>query len=106
MDVDGFRIDTAVHIPRVTSEPPLPARHLRPGHLTQRFGTDAAQSFFVLGEAGAFLNDKWNRGSVNHSAQSFTWKERKEYSADDETAAIEQFTYENNLGTGNQPTSR
>ncbi|MEU5764795.1 carbohydrate binding domain-containing protein [Streptomyces asoensis] len=103
MGVDGFRIDTAVHIPRVTwNRRFLPAIYDR---VTQRFGTGAARNFFVFGEVGAFVNDKWNRGSVNHSAQFFTWKERKEYSADDEVAAIEQFTYENDLGTGNQPTS-
>lgn len=103
MGVDGFRIDTAVHIPRVTwNRRFLPAIYER---VTQKFGTTAAQNFFVFGEVAAFVNDKWNRGSVNHSAQFYTWKERKEYSADDETAAIEQFNYENNLGTGNQPTS-
>ncbi|MGQ4386255.1 carbohydrate binding domain-containing protein [Streptomyces sp. SAS_270] len=103
MGVDGFRIDTAVHIPRVTwNRRFLPAIYDR---VTQKFGTDAAKNFFVFGEVGAFVNDKWNRGSVNHSAQFFTWKERKEYSADDATAAIEQYNYEEQLGTGNQPTS-
>ncbi|MGW0968809.1 carbohydrate binding domain-containing protein [Streptomyces sp. NPDC002516] len=103
MGVDGFRLDTAVHIPRVTwNRRFLPAIYDR---VTQRFGTDAAKNFFVFGEVGAFVNDKWNRGSVNHSAQFYTWKERKEYSADDATAAIEQYTYEEQLGTGNQPTS-
>ncbi|WP_436847377.1 carbohydrate binding domain-containing protein [Streptomyces aureus] len=103
MGVDGFRVDTAVHIPRVTwNRRFLPAIYDR---VTQRFGTDAAKNFFVFGEVGAFVNDKWNRGSVNHSAQFFTWKERKEYSADDETASIEQYNYEEQLGTGNQPTS-
>lgn len=103
MGVDGFRVDTAVHIPRVTwNRRFLPAIHDR---VTQRFGADAAKNFFVFGEVGAFVNDKWNRGSVNHSAQFFTWKERREYSADDEKAAIEQYDYEEQLGTGNQPTS-
>ncbi len=103
MGVDGFRVDTAVHIPRVTwNRRFLPAIHER---VTQRFGTTAAQNFFVFGEVAAFVNDKWNRGSVNHSAQFYTWKERKEYSADDATAALEQYDYENGLGTGNQPTS-
>ncbi|MGW3912514.1 carbohydrate binding domain-containing protein [Streptomyces sp. NPDC005070] len=103
MGVDGFRVDTAVHIPRVTwNRRFLPAIYDR---VTQRFGTEAAKNFFVFGEVGAFVNDKWNRGSVNHSAQFYTWKERKDYSADDETAAIEQYTYEEQLGTGNQPTS-
>lgn len=103
MGVDGFRVDTAVHIPRVTwNRRFLPAIYDR---VTQRFGTEAAKNFFVFGEVGAFVNDKWNRGSVNHSAQFFTWKERKEYSADDVTAAIEQYNYEEQLGTGSQPTS-
>jgi glycosidase len=103
MGVDGFRVDTAVHIPRVTwNRRFLPAVYDR---VTQRFGTEAAKNFFVFGEVGAFVNDKWNRGSVNHSAQFYTWKERKDYSADDETAAIEQYDYEEQLGTGNQPTS-
>ncbi|MFF3885708.1 carbohydrate binding domain-containing protein [Streptomyces sp. NPDC001914] len=103
MGVDGFRVDTAVHIPRVTwNRRFLPAVYDR---VTQRFGTEAAKNFFVFGEVGAFVNDKWNRGSVNHSAQFYTWKERKDYSADDATAAIEQYTYEEQLGTGNQPTS-
>ncbi|WP_406480859.1 carbohydrate binding domain-containing protein [Streptomyces sp. NBC_01615] len=103
MGVDGFRIDTAVHIPRVTwNRRFLPAIYDR---VTQKFGTDATKNFFVFGEVGAFVNDKWNRGSVNHSAQFYTWKERKEYSADDEAAAIEQYNYEEQLGTGNQPTS-
>lgn len=103
MGVDGFRIDTAVHIPRVTwNRRFLPAIQQR---VLQDWGQDKAQNFFVFGEVGAFVNDKWNRGSVNHSAQFYTWKERKEYSPDDATAAIEQYTYEEQLGTGNQPTS-
>jgi glycosidase len=96
MGVDGFRIDTAVHIPRVTwNRRFLPAIQERAG------GSD----FFVFGEVAAFVNDKWNRGSVNHSAQFFTWKERRTYAADDAVAAIEQYNYENGQGTANQPTS-
>ncbi|WP_240935374.1 carbohydrate binding domain-containing protein [Catellatospora methionotrophica] len=103
MGVDGFRIDTAVHIPRVTwNRRFLPALETK---LISKYGAAKAKEFYVFGEVAAFVNDKWNRGSVNHSAQFFTWKERATYSADDATAAIEQFDYENNLGTGNQPTS-
>ncbi|MEU1125346.1 carbohydrate binding domain-containing protein [Streptomyces sp. NPDC005899] len=61
--------------------------------------------YFVFGEVAAFVNDKWNRGSVNHSAQFYTWKERKEYSADDGKAALEMYDYEQRQGTGSQPTS-
>jgi glycosidase len=101
--VDGFRVDTAVHVPRVTwNRRFLPAIQER---VTEKFGAEAAKNFLVFGEVGAFVNDKWNRGSVNHSAQFYTWKERKEYSADDEKASIEQYNYEEQLGTGQQPTS-
>jgi glycosidase len=103
MGVDGFRVDTAVHIPRVTwNRRFLPALQQ---HLTRKYGATKAQDFYVFGEVAAFVNDKWNRGSVNHSAQFFTWKERRDYAADDVTAALEQFNYENTQGTGNQPTS-
>ncbi len=103
MGVDGFRLDTAVHIPRTTwNRRFLPAIQER---VTQRFGAEAAENFFVFGEVAAFVNDKWNRGSVNHSAQFFTWKERKEYSADDEKAALEMYDYEQQQGTAAQPVS-
>ncbi|GAA3217518.1 carbohydrate binding domain-containing protein [Actinocorallia longicatena] len=103
MGVDGFRVDTAVHVPRVTwNRRFLPALQAR---LTEKYGARKAQDFYVFGEVGAFVNDKWNRGSVNHSAQFFTWKERKTYTDDDVQAALDQFAYENGQGTGNQPTS-
>ncbi|WP_199546476.1 carbohydrate binding domain-containing protein [Streptomyces sp. N35] len=103
MGVDGFRVDTAVHIPRTTwNRRFLPAINER---VTQRFGAEKARNFFVFGEVAAFVNDKWNRGSVNHSAQFYSWKERKEYAADDAAAALEMYAYEQQQGTGNQPTS-
>ncbi|MET9987789.1 carbohydrate binding domain-containing protein [Streptomyces rochei] len=103
MGVDGFRVDTAVHVPRTTwNRRFLPAIQQR---VTQKFGAEAAKNFLVFGEVGAFVNDKWNRGSVNHSAQFFTWKERKEYSADDAKAALEMYDYENQAGPAAQPTS-
>ncbi|MGW4704454.1 carbohydrate binding domain-containing protein [Streptomyces sp. NPDC004285] len=103
MGVDGFRVDTAVHIPRTTwNRRFLPAIQER---VTQRHGAEAAANFFVFGEVAAFVNDKWNRGSVNHSAQFYTWKERKEYDADDTRAALEMYAYEQQRGTGDQPTS-
>ena len=102
MGVDGFRVDTAVHVPRLTwNRVFLPALQ---EHALARWG-EKGKDFYVFGEVGAFVNDKWNRGSVNHSAQFYTWKERKTYPADDRTAATEAYNYEEQLGTGNQPTS-
>ncbi|MGI5359609.1 carbohydrate binding domain-containing protein [Streptomyces sp. CA-252508] len=103
MGVDGFRVDTAVHIPRTTwNRRFLPAIQER---VAQRHGPEAARNFFVFGEVAAFVNDKWNRGSVNHSAQFYTWKERKEYGADDAAAALEMYAYEQQQGPAGQPTS-
>ncbi|MCY1140865.1 alpha-amylase family glycosyl hydrolase [Actinoplanes sp. Pm04-4] len=103
MGVDGFRIDTAVHIPRVTwNRRFLPAIKQK---LTQKYGAQKANDFYVFGEVAAFVHDKWNRGSVNHSAQFFTWKERRDYSAEDTQAALEQYNYENTQGPAGQPTS-
>ncbi|MBB0244240.1 alpha-amylase [Streptomyces alkaliphilus] len=103
MGVDGFRVDTAVHVPRV-----MWTRHFLPAieeRVTQRFGAEKARNFFVFGEVAAFVNDKWNRGSVNHSAQFFTWQPRVEYSADDAVAVLEEYHHENGIGTAGQPTS-
>lgn len=84
-------------------EPPLPARDPGTGHPAVR--GRGGEELLRLREVAAFVNDKWNRGSVNHSAQFFTWKERKEYSADDEKAALEMYEYEQQQGTASQPVS-
>ena len=103
MGVDGFRVDTAVHIPRVTwNRRFLPALQQ---HLQDKYGAAKAQDFFVFGEVAAFVNDKWNRGSVDHSAQFYTWKERQTYTSDDVQAALDQYHYEEAMGPTNQPTS-
>ncbi|MFF0204055.1 carbohydrate binding domain-containing protein [Streptomyces sp. NPDC005017] len=103
MGVDGFRVDTAVHVPRVTwNRRFLPAIFDR---VTRSHGADKAKDFFVFGEVAAFVNDKWNHGSVNHSAQFFTWKESREYTSDDVQAALDQYNHEQNLGPAGQPTS-
>ncbi|SCL49951.1 carbohydrate binding domain-containing protein [Micromonospora peucetia] len=102
MGVDGFRIDTAVHIPRVTwNRRFLPAIQQ---HALAKHG-EKGRDFYVFGEVAAFVNDKWNRGSVNHSAQFFTWKERRDYSPDDVRAAIEQYDHEQLIGPSGQPTT-
>ncbi|MCD0445088.1 starch-binding protein [Glycomyces sp. A-F 0318] len=103
MGVDGFRVDTAVHIPRVTwNRVFLPALE---EHLVAKYGEEKAEDFYIFGEVAAFVHDRWNRGSVNHSAQFYTWQERREYAQDDAAAALEQYAWENSQGTENQPTS-
>ena len=102
MGVDGFRVDTAVHIPRVMWN-----RHFLPAiqEHAQAVHGEKGKDFYVFGEVAQFVHDKWNRGSVNHSAPFYTWKERHEYSMDDVVAVAEQYNYENLMGTANQPAS-
>jgi hypothetical protein len=59
----------------------------------------------MFGEVGSFVHEVWNKGVAPLSAPFYTWKERKEYSADDAIAANESYKYELNIGTANQPTS-
>ncbi|MBP2436595.1 alpha-amylase family glycosyl hydrolase [Microbacterium amylolyticum] len=102
MGVDGFRVDTAVHIPRVMWN-----RYFLPAlqeHAVSVHG-EKGKDFYVFGEVAQFVHDKWNRGSVNHSAPFYTWKERREYSPDDVQAVIEQYQYENLMGGDGQPRS-
>jgi glycosidase len=99
MGVDGFRIDTMVHVHRNMWN-----KHFLPAaiqHSAEKFGAKG-QNFYMVGEVGAFVNDKWNHGSPGHSPQFYTWKERKEYSADDAVAVHEMTTYEQ---AATQPTS-
>ena len=59
-------------------------RHFLPelqDHLVDKYGEEKARTS-VFGEVAAFVHDRWNRGSVNHSPQFFTWKERFEYDED------------------------
>ncbi|WP_405147382.1 alpha-amylase family glycosyl hydrolase [Sphaerisporangium sp. NBC_01403] len=102
MGVDGFRVDTAVHISRLMwNRRFLPALQK---HAVEKHG-EKGRDFYVFGEVAAFVNDKWNHGSVNHSPQFYTWKERKEFDPDDAKAVVEQYDYENLMGPAGQPTS-
>lgn len=102
MGVDGFRVDTAVHIPRTTFNKVFLPELLN--YAEKKWG-EKGKDFYIVGEVAAFVNDKWNRGSSNQSPQFYTWKERKEYSSDLAKAALEMYQWENNQGTGSQPTS-
>lgn len=70
MGVDGFRVDTARHISRVTfNNAILPALQ-----------TAGGNSFYMFGEACCRSNQVWYRGQTPAlSAPFYTWKESKEY---------------------------
>lgn len=99
MGVDAFRIDTVKHMSRNTlNRRFIPAFH----EAAKNSGND---HFYMFGEVCTRVNEVWNHNVAPLSAPFYTWKERKEYSADDTAAAHEAYEYENGMGTANQPTS-
>ena len=95
MGVDGFRIDTVKHVSRNTFN-----RRFLPA-----FKEAGGENFFMFGEVCTRVNEVWNKGVVPLSTPFYTWKERTNYSADDEAASHEAYAYEQGQGTNNQPTS-
>ena len=95
MGVDGFRIDTVKHISRLTFN-----RRFIPA-----FKDAGGENFYMFGEVCTRVNEVWNKGVAPLSTPFYTWKERKNYSADDEVAVHEAYNYEQGQGSNNQPTS-
>lgn len=95
MGVDAFRVDTVKHINRLVLN-----RRYNPA-----FNKAGGSSFYMFGEVCCRVGEIWNKGNSPLSVPSYTWKERKEFSADDSVAVHEQYAYEYGQGTANQPTS-
>lgn len=95
MGVDAFRVDTVKHINRLVLN-----RRFNPA-----FNKAGGSSFYMFGEVCCRVGEIWNKGNAPLSVPSYTWKERKEFSADDSVAVHEQYAYEYGQGTANQPTS-
>ena len=95
MGVDAFRVDTVKHINRLVLN-----RRYNPA-----FNKAGGSSFYMFGEVCCRVGEIWNKGNAPLSVPSYTWKERKEFSADDSVAVHEQYAYEYGQGTANQPTS-
>ncbi|OHD56951.1 MAG: hypothetical protein A2Y33_08295 [Spirochaetes bacterium GWF1_51_8] len=95
MGVDGFRLDTVKHISRWT--------------LTQRFlpafNSYAPEGFYIFGEVCTRVNEVWNHGIPPLSTPFYTWNERHSFTGTDAQNASNAYIWENNQGTGNQPTS-
>ncbi|MGM0508145.1 MAG: alpha-amylase family glycosyl hydrolase [Fusobacteriota bacterium] len=100
MGVDGFRIDTVKHISRVMFN-----RHFIPAFEEKARQVRGKDDFYMVGEVATRVGEVWNKGHAPLSVPFYTWKERTEYSADDEKAAWEGYNYEEGRGTSDQPTS-
>lgn len=95
MGVDAFRVDTVKHINRLVLN-----RRYNPA-----FNKAGGSSFYMFGEVCCRVGEIWNKGMHRFLLPSYTWKERKEFSADDSVAVHEQYAYEYGQGTANQPAS-
>ncbi|NPV01074.1 MAG: starch-binding protein [Brevinematales bacterium] len=96
MGVDGFRIDTVKHISRWT----LNMRFI------PAFKSHAPASFYMFGEVCTRVNEVWNHGIAPLSTPFYTWGERQTFTGTDAQCASNAYIWENNQGTGNQPTSQ
>ncbi len=81
LGVDGFRIDTGGHLPRLTlNKAFLPAfKALGEQYAAKRGGFP----FYMFTEVCARYTDIWYRGQANLSPLYYTWAESKDYAWDD-----------------------
>ena len=85
LGVDGFRIDTGGHIPRLTfNKAFLPAfKQLGEQYASLRGGFP----FYMFTEVCARFTDIWYRGQANLSPLYYTWAESTNYAWDDSEAS-------------------
>jgi glycosidase len=99
MGVDGFRIDTVKHIPRIMFN-----RHFNPGF--HQIAADAGNdNFYMVGEVCVRDHGVWNKGQPPISQPFYTWKEQGTFSSDDSIAAFDAYEYAIDQGEAGQPTS-
>lgn len=99
MGVDGFRIDTAKHISRLTFNEVFLDAFMEAG------GDD----FFMFAEVCSRDRNVWYRDNPNLSTPFYTWDESKDYAWSDTDAAwnvaLTEQHYNDNSSTATQPTS-
>jgi glycosidase len=87
MGVDGFRIDTGGHIPRLTfNQAFIPAFHAaaESAEATNKRGN---MPFYMFAEVCARYTGIWYREQPNLSPLYYTWKENKAYAWDSDPAS-------------------
>ena len=98
MGVDGFRIDTAKHISRLTFNEVFLDQFMEAG----------GENFFMFAEVCSRDRNVWYRDNPNLSTPFYTWDETKDYGWSDSNAAwnvaLTEQHYEDNRSTHTQPT--
>ena len=82
MGVDGFRIDTGGHIPRLTFNQAFIPAFLEAAESTEAKSKRGNTPFYMFAEVCARYTDIWYRGQPNLSPLYYTWAENKSYSWD------------------------
>jgi glycosidase len=82
MGVDGFRIDTGGHIPRLTFNQAFVPAFLEAAQSAEALSKRGDTPFYMFAEVCARYTDIWYRGQPNLSPLYYTWAENKSYSWD------------------------
>lgn len=82
MGVDGFRIDTGGHIPRLTFNQVFVPAFLEAAQSAEALSKRGDTPFYMFAEVCARYTDIWYRGQPNLSPLYYTWAENKSYSWD------------------------
>lgn len=87
MGVDGFRIDTGGHIPRLTfNQTFIPAFHAA-AESAEAKNKRGNMPFYMFAEVCARYTSIWYREQPNLSPLYYTWKENKTYTWDNDPAS-------------------
>lgn len=87
MGVDGFRIDTGGHIPRLTfNQTFIPAFHAAAESVEAK-NKRGNMPFYMFAEVCARYTSIWYREQPNLSPLYYTWKENKTYTWDNDPAS-------------------
>lgn len=87
MGVDGFRIDTGGHIPRLTfNQAFIPAFHAA-AESSEAKNKRGNMPFYMFAEVCARYTSIWYREQPNLSPLYYTWKENKTYTWDNDPAS-------------------
>lgn len=89
MGVDGFRIDTSGHIPRLTFNKAFIPAFTQAGADHAAARGQAATPFYMFGEVCARANDVTYRNLVNMSPYYYTWAESKNYAWDTDPTSFD-----------------
>jgi len=99
MGVDGFRVDTAKHISRLTFNEVF----------NDAFNEAGGEDFYMFGEVCARDRNVWYRNTPGLSCPFYTWDETKDYGWSDTDAehnvALTEQHFNDNRDVNSQPTS-